>query len=306
MSEQTTCNNKQKLVLVWGGKRGWIGQQLVDMINEREGWCARSAMMRMEDREAVGIELDLTKPDRVICAAGTTGRPNVDYLESHKDEAVRNNVIGLLNLADLTNERKIPLLNMSTGCIYEYETKGEGAHTLGSGIGFTETDEPNFTASWYSKTKALVEPILMGAFPLVCTLRLRMPISDDLSPRSFVTKITKYERVVNVPNSMSVLYDLLPVAVDMCMRGDTGIYNFVNPGVISHNEILAMYKQYIDPSFQWTNFSLEEQDKILKAKRSNNELDASKLVAANPERTIPHIKDAVQLCFQRMQRNLKK
>ena len=39
-------------------------------------------------------------------------------------------------------------------------------------------------------------------------LRVRMPISDDLSSRNFVTKISKYERVVNIPNSMSVLYDL--------------------------------------------------------------------------------------------------
>jgi hypothetical protein len=30
--------------------------------------------------------------------------------------------------------------------------------------------------------------------------------------------------------------------------------------------------QYIDPQFTWVNFSLEEQAKILKAGRSNNEL----------------------------------
>ena len=51
-----------------------------------------------------------------------------------------------------------------------------------------------------------------------------------------------------------------------------GVYNFTNPGAISHNEILALYKKYIDPSFTWVNFSLDEQAKILKAGRSNNEL----------------------------------
>ena len=35
--------------------------------------------------------------------------------------------------------------------------------------------------------------------------RLRMPISNDLSDRSFVTKIARYHRVVDVPNSMTVL-----------------------------------------------------------------------------------------------------
>ncbi len=31
-----------------------------------------------------------------------------------------------------------------------------------------------------------------------------MPISDDLAPRNFITKISKYAKVVNVPNSMTV------------------------------------------------------------------------------------------------------
>jgi hypothetical protein len=36
---------------------------------------------------------------------------------------------------------------------------------------------------------------LLEAYPNVLTLRLRMPISDDLNPRNFITKISKYEKV---------------------------------------------------------------------------------------------------------------
>ena len=36
---------------------------------------------------------------------------------------------------------------------------------------------------------------MLKVFPNVCVLRVRMPISDDLSPRNFVTKIVKYEKV---------------------------------------------------------------------------------------------------------------
>jgi hypothetical protein len=36
---------------------------------------------------------------------------------------------------------------------------------------------------------------LLEPYPNVLTLRLRMPISDDLNPRNFLTKISKYERV---------------------------------------------------------------------------------------------------------------
>lgn len=40
----------------------------------------------------------------------------------------------------------------------------------------------------------------MRTYPNVLILRLRMPVSDDLHPRSFVTKISKYDRVVDIPN----------------------------------------------------------------------------------------------------------
>jgi UDP-glucose 4,6-dehydratase len=71
---------------------------------------------------------------------------------------------------------------------------------------------------------------------------------------------------------MTVLSELLPIAIDLTIREEKGIFNFTNPGVISHNEILELYKKYIDPDFKWTNFSLEDQAKILKSGRSNNKL----------------------------------
>jgi hypothetical protein len=43
-------------------------------------------------------------------------------------------------------------MNYATGCIFEYDAN----HPEGSGIGFKEEDTPNFTGSYYSKTKAMV------------------------------------------------------------------------------------------------------------------------------------------------------
>jgi 3,5-epimerase/4-reductase len=120
-----------------------------------------------------------------------------------------------------------------------------------------------------------------------------------------VTKIVKYERVVNIPNSMTILHELLPASLAMAQAGLTGVYNFTNPGVISHNEVLDLYIKYIDPTYTYTNFSLEEQAKVIKADRSNNELDTTKLMADMPDGiVINDIKTAFELCFQRMQKNL--
>lgn len=111
-----------------------------------------------------------------------------------------------------------------------------------------------------------------------------MPISSDLTnPRNFITKITRYNKVVNIPNSMTVLDELLPISVEMAKRNLKGIWNFTNPGVVSHNEILEMYKNYVDPSFKWINFNLQEQARVIVAPRSNNELNSSKLKKEFPQ-----------------------
>ena len=138
----------------------------------------------------------------------------------------------------------------------------------------------------------------MKNFDNVCTLRVRMPITSDLeTPRNFITKITRYQKVVNIPNSMTVLDELLPISIEMAKRRLTGIWNFTNPGVVSHNEILDMYREYIDPSFKYTNFSLEEQAKVIVAARSNNELDASKLKGEFPD-LLPIKESLIKLVFE--------
>lgn len=143
---------------------------------------------------------------------------------------------------------------------------------------------------------------LMRNYENVLTLRLRMPVSDDLHPRNFVTKISKYEHVVNIPNSNSILTDLLPAAVLLAEHNETGVYNFTNPGAISHDQVLTLFKKIVRPDFTWKNFSLEDQAKILKAGRSNCELDSTKLVNKLAEYgyEVPEIHEAYEKCFQRM------
>lgn len=288
-------------VLIFGGKTGWIGGLMYNMCVEK-GIEAVKAETRVENRETLAKELDEVKPSHVLMAAGITGRPNIDWCEDHKPETIRTNVIGTLNVADLCNERGIHVTVYATGCIFQYDEK----HPLGSGIGFTETDTPNFDGSFYSKTKGYMEPLL-NCYPNCLILRVRMPVSDDLIHRNFVTKIAKYERIVNIPNSMTILHEMLPASLAMAQKGLVGVYNFTNPGVISHNEVMDLYIKYIDPTYTYKNFTIEEQNKILKAARSNNELDTTKLMKDMPEGVVINdIKTAYELCFQRMKVNLTK
>jgi hypothetical protein len=59
-----------------------------------------------------------------------------------------------------------------------------------------------------------------------------------------------------------------------------------------------MVKEYIKPNLTWVNFSLEEQSEVLKAGRSNNYLDTTKLETLYPD--VPNIKEAVLQCVMAM------
>lgn len=260
------------------GRSGWIGGLLGELLKQR-GEDFEYASVRLEDRAAVVAEIERVKPTHVLNAAGLTGRPNVDWCETHKLETIRSNVIGCLNLADVCLQHEIHMTYYGTGCIFHYDD----VHTVDNGLGFKESDTPNFTGSYYSYTKAMVEGLLKE-YPNVLTLRVRMPIVKDLVyPRNFITKIIKYDKVINIPNSMTVLPELLPYSIEMAKRKLTGIMNFTNPGAISHNEILELYKQYIDPEFTWSNFTVEEQAKVIVAPRSNNLLDTKRIESEFPE-----------------------
>jgi dTDP-4-dehydrorhamnose reductase len=238
------------------GRNGWIGGLLGKLLSaDGARWSFGTA--RLEDRGCLLADIRRVKPTHVLNAAGVTGRPNVDWCESNREETIRTNVIGVLNLVDVCRSSGIHVTNFATGCIYSYDD----AHAVGSGKGFTETDAPNFDGSYYSRTKGMVESLLQE-YDNLLQLRLRMPISCDLANgRSFVKKIVNYEKVVDIPNSMTVLDELLPASVEMAKRSLTGIYNFTNPGVISHNEVLSLYKEYVDPEYTWSNFTEAEQAK---------------------------------------------
>ena len=189
---------------------------------------------RCENRESVKAELLKYKPTHVLNAAGVTGTPNVDWCETNQEKALRSNVLGSMTVSDLCSELGIHCTLYATGCIFEYDDE----HPIG-GKSFTEEDKPNFDGSFYSKTKGFLEQMLLS-YKTTMVLRLRMPISDDLAQRNFVTKICRYDKVVNVPNSMTVLSDMLPASLKMAEAKLTGVYNFCNPGAISHNEVFEL------------------------------------------------------------------
>ena len=295
-------------VLIYGHK-GWIGSMMCKLM-EQNNISYVGSQVRANDKTGVETELLQVKPTHVMSFIGRThGIINnkeyttIDYLEQKGkiNENVRDNLFSPVVLALLCQKHSIHFTYLGTGCIFKYdEVHPQGDETSG----FREDSLPNFFGSGYSVVKGYTDELMHFFEDSVLNLRIRMPITDELEPRNFITKITTYEYICSIPNAMTVLDELLPFALDMAIKGITGTVNLTNPGLVTHNEILEMYKEIVDSNFTWKNFSSEEQAKILAADRSNNCLETKKLQEIYPK--VKHIKDSVRDTLTRMKDKIRK
>ncbi len=243
------------------GRTGYLGTQFLTLYPD-----AVTPRVDIGNPEAVSALLEAEKPDVVINAAGKTGRPNVDWCEDHKEETLHANVLGPLVLLEECAKRDIYWVHMSSGCIYQGDN---------GGTGYTEKDTPNFMGSFYSRSKAWSDQILKE-FP-VLVLRIRMPFDDSQNERSLITKISKYSRLLDVPNSLTYLPDFLTAAKVLIERRKTGLYNIVNPGALSPYQVMQKYCEIVNPSHTIERLTLDHLSDVVKAGRSNCILSTAKI-----------------------------
>ena len=290
-------------ILIYGAN-GWIGKQFCEVLNEYASSNSEIeyviGLSRTNDQESLLVELNKVKPTHVISFIGRThGKidqreyTTIDYLEQpgKLHENVRDNLYSPFLLSFLCSKIDIHYTYLGTGCIFKFDE----SHLCKEENGFTEDSEPNFFGSSYSIVKGFTDKIMHLYDSNVLNLRIRMPITGNEIGRNFITKIIRYDKICSTPNSMSVLPVLLPKIIDLMKQKVTGTLNFTNPGLISHNEILTMYKEIVDETFTWKNFSQEEQRSILDSDRSNNYLDTRRLEELFPD--TPNIKDAIRQCL---------
>lgn len=297
-------------VIVVFGANGWIGSKVYNLLVAFDKIITvHKARSRADDADAVEKELG-SFPNTVTHVMSFIGRTHgtyegqtigtIDYLEKPGKlvENMRDNLFSPLILAEICKKRNIHFTYLGTGCIFDYDE----LHPLGQDDrGFVESDKPNFFGSSYSIVKGYTDRLMQTIYnDSALNVRIRMPITDEINPHNFITKITNYDKICSIPNSMTVLNDLLPVLIEMALNGQVGTVNLTNPGTITHNEILEMYKEIVNPDFKWSNFSIEEQNTILASKRSNNCLNTKKLESIA---TVKDIKTSVKDIIFQMKSN---
>lgn len=247
----------------------------------------RRAELDYADEVKLTSLLRAERPAFLINAAGYTGKPNVDACELHKTECLFGNAVLPGIIAKACTAAGVPWGHVSSGCIFT------GARS--DGTGFTEADTPNFSfrtnnCSFYSGTKALGEEVLTGA-PDVYIWRLRIPFNEIDNPRNYLTKLLRYQTLLEATNSISQLEEFV-AATFACWekRIPFGTYNVTNPGQVTTREVVDLIKRAGVSQKEFTFFK-DEADfmtRAAKTPRSNCVMESTKLAAAGITMTEVH------------------
>jgi len=280
------------MIYLLGGS-GYVGQAYQALLSGK-GVPFRNLRRADLDYTDAGIlrdALNRDRPDFLINAAGYTGKPNVDACELHKSECLFGNAVLPGTVARACAEAGVPWGHVSSGCIYN------GARPDGGG--FTETDAPNFTfragpCSFYSGTKALGEEVLADQ-PGVYIWRLRIPFDSRDNPRNYLTKLMRYDRLLEATNSISQLHEFA-AATFACWekRIPFGIYNVTNPGNVTTHEVVDLIRRSGVCPKEFSFFQSEDEFMRVAAKtpRSNCVVDSEKLARAGIRMT--EVREAVE------------
>lgn len=246
-------------ILVFGGVTGWVGQRVVRDMAARHKMVATSERLRLADCLR---SIHHNEPELVVNAAGVTGRPNVDWCESHAEETYAANVVGALELGDACRKAGVPLLHIGSGCIF-----------FGKGRYFDESAQPNprtvYTRSKYAADLGLLD---MGH----TVVRIRMPLSRTPHPRNLITKLRAYPRVVGDFGSVTDLDGLGAVVCRILDSKKTGLFHAVNPGQLWLPD-LAPGRPTMTP---------RELRDVTRAERSSAVVTSARL-------TLPNVRDAL-------------
>ena len=279
------------MIYLLGGS-GYVGQAYQKLLSAKGIPFKNLARAKVDYTDVPTLikALKADSPAFLVNAAGYTGKPNVDACESDKTKCLFGNAILPGRIAEACEATNTPWGHVSSGCIYT------GARE--DGTEFTEEDAPNFTfrqnnCSFYSGTKALGEETLQGKSQ-VYLWRLRIPFDNIDSPRNYLTKLMRYDSLLEASNSISQLDEFAAVTL-ACWEKHIpfGTYNITNPGYVTTREVVELIQAsgICPKEFKFFKNENDFMEKAAQTPRSNCIMSSEKLAAAGI--TMTPVKEAI-------------
>ena len=190
---------------------GWLGNLIAKYFD-----CPIYAGVINDDMRSQRLIMEYL-PKVVINAIGKSGETRVNWCDNHKNETYFSNVHVPYLLAQSCKKYGIKLVHLST-CYIDYDK------------------------SFYTLTKAMAEEILKEYDDVLIT-RINLPLDKTSHPRNLIDKLLTYEKVTGAKSSITVIDDYLFTLKQLIEKDEKGIFNCVNPGVISPWEIIDLYEK---------------------------------------------------------------
>ena len=264
-------------ILILG--KGFIGNKLRD---ELSGDISGKKIYSYSDAEK---EVRRFNPKIIINCIGVTGKDNVDDCELVKDNTLMANSFVPLILAEMAIRHDIKLVHISTGCIFHYDYKKDSP--------IKEDFIPDFFDLFYSRSKIYSEQplnILSKKYDILIP-RIRIPLDNRPSPKNILTKLIKYKKVIDLPNSITYVPDFIKALKHLLKINARGIYNVVNKGVLRYPELLDVYKKHI-PEFEYRVINYKDLNLV----RTNLILSVKKLQDTGFK--VRNIDEVIEECIQ--------
>lgn len=178
-------------------------------------------------------ELEFTfrsyQPDVVINCAGYTGE-TVDDCEGNL-ECYDANLVLPYNIALACNGLGLcPMIHISTGCVFN-----------GSGQ-FTEEDCPNFLKTAYGVTKLNAEQEIENIKEDCWIFRIRMPFSHISHRRNWLTKLMKYDQILDGLNSVTWIDEFAMRSWQLWQKAPPGTYHATQRNPVRTLDVARMLK----------------------------------------------------------------
>lgn len=265
------------MILILGAS-GFVGSAIAHAFSLRG--IAYSAISRSScdytDAGTLNEVIRATRPRFLVNAAGYTGRPNVDGCESNQSVCLAANADLPRMIRNVCEANSLPWGHVSSGCIYQGLRE--------DGLAFREEDPPNFCfdappCSFYSGSKWEGEKHLHGASN-VYVWRIRMPFSHRDHTKNYLSKLMRYERLLDATNSLTELDEFASACIH-CIENQVphGTYHVVNSEPITTRQVVALIRRHrcIDRPFEFFRDESEFMRLAATAPRSNCVLDNTKL-----------------------------
>lgn len=231
------------------------------------------------------------KIDLVIGSFGFTGKPNIDEAETKKRECWNLNVQIPLYVNLVCVELGVPFVHVSSGCIFDGYAKE-----------WDEADEPNFgvfdRSSFYSHTKHAFELVTKDLPGTI--LRIRMPFSSRLESRNLISKLHKYNNVIDFKNSKTCIEDLSESIAEMIHSGvlmnveGKQVFHMTNSNPLFTHQFLDVMKEFDLQNENWNIVSIDSIPIV--APRSNCVL--SSIHSENPMNNMPSEIESLRKCLK--------